>query len=112
MLQRSKEFATEFVEDFSDDILVNWWRSESYLMTMPPRLKRYWQARLKQLVEAWSGVELELTDIYGMRQYEAGARLLMHVDRINTHAASLIINVDREPWLLQIYDFADRLCTR
>ena len=93
-------------------LFVNWWDVDARMIGMPWDLKKYWQARLKRLVEAWSGVELELTDIYGMRQYEAGARLLMHVDRINTHAASLIINVDREPWLLQIYDFADRLCTR
>jgi hypothetical protein len=65
------------------------------------------------MVEAWVGVPLELTDIYGMRRYEDGARLLTHVDRINTHAASLIINVDqaeiREPWMVEIYDFANRL---
>lgn len=63
-------------------------------------------------MEAWVGVELEMTDIYGMRRYEDGARLLTHVDRVNTHAASLIINVAqeaiREPWMVEIYDFAGR----
>ncbi len=58
-------------------------------------------------------MELELTDIYGMRRYEDGARLLTHVDREATHAASLIINVAqseiRTPWKVEIYDFADRL---
>lgn len=58
-------------------------------------------------------MELELTDIYGMRRYEEGARLLSHVDRETTHAASLIVNVAqggmREPWAVEIYDFADRL---
>jgi hypothetical protein len=101
------------VEDFSFDILVNWWRSESYLVTMPPTLRVYWQSRLKDLVEAWTGVKLELTDIYGVRRYEDGARLLMHVDRINTHAASMIVNVAqlgvKRPWPVQIYDHADRL---
>jgi hypothetical protein len=64
-------------------------------------------------VEAWAGEELELTDIYGMRRYEEGARLLTHVDREATHAASLIINIAqgdiREPWMVEIYDHADRL---
>ena len=64
-------------------------------------------------MEQWSGVELELTDIYGMRRYEDGARLLTHVDRQATHATSLIVNVAqgamREPWAVEIYDFADRL---
>ena len=68
---------------------------------------------MKTLVEAWSGVELELTDIYGMREYRDGARLLSHVDREATHAASLIINVAqgviRKPWPVEIYDHADRL---
>jgi hypothetical protein len=58
-------------------------------------------------------VELENTDIYGMRRYEDGARLLTHVDREATHAASLIINIAqggiREPWTVEIYDHADRL---
>ena len=83
------------------------------MIGMPWVLKRYWQSRLKDLVEAWSGVELELTDIYGMRRYEDGARLLTHVDREATHAASLIINVAqgsmRDPWAVEIYDHADRL---
>ena len=65
------------------------------------------------MVEKWVGIPLELTDIYGMRRYEDGARLLTHVDREATHACSLIINVDqggiREPWKIEIYDFADRL---
>jgi hypothetical protein len=68
---------------------------------------------LKPLVEEWVGVPLELTDIYGMRRYEDGARLLTHVDREATHATSLIVNVAqggiREPWKIEIYDFAHRL---
>lgn len=59
------------------------------------------------------GVPLELTDIYGMRRYEDGARLLTHVDREATHACSLIVNVAqhaiREPWNIEVYDHADRL---
>jgi len=92
---------------------VNWWEVDAFMIQMPWFLKRKWQSRLKQLVEAWSGVELELTDIYGMRRYEDGARLLHHVDREATHALSLIINIAqggvRSPWTVEIYDFADRL---
>lgn len=94
-------------------VIVNWWETNVYYIPMPWKLKKYWQARLKDLVEAWSGVELELTDIYGMRRYEDGARLLTHVDREATHAASLIINIAqgkiRKPWTVEIYDFSDRL---
>jgi hypothetical protein len=80
---------------------------------MGPELRYYWQNRLKELVEQWSGIELEVTDMYGLRQYEDGARLLTHVDRQETHAASLIINIEqhsmREPWPVEIFDFANRL---
>jgi hypothetical protein len=93
---------------------VNWYEVPAYLIQMPWQLKRTWQTRLKALVEAWiGGIPLENTDIYGIRQYEDGARLISHVDRINTHAASLIINVAqgpmRSPWYVEIYDHAGRL---
>lgn len=94
-------------------LFVNWWEVDARMIGMPWGLKKYWQGRLKKLVEEWAGVSLSLTDIYGMRQYEEGARLLMHVDRQNTHAASLIVNIAqigmKQPWMLQIYDFADRM---
>merc|ERR1711865_920025 len=45
------------------------------------------------LVSAWSGVEVEQTSMYGLRQYQGGARLLSHVDRKPTHAVSLIVNI-------------------
>ncbi len=101
-------------EEWSDKgVFVNWWDAESYMIGMPWKLKTYWQSRLKKLVEQWAGIPLELTDIYGMRRYEDGARLLTHVDREETHAASLIINIAqigmRQPWMLEIYDFAGRL---
>lgn len=94
-------------------VFVNWWEVPSWMVGIPWGLKTYWQSRLKDLVEEWSGITLELTDIYGMREYKDGARLLAHVDREETHAASLIINVAqsgiRAPWMLEIYDFANRL---
>jgi hypothetical protein len=93
---------------------VNWWEVTPFLLGMPWQLKRYWQSRLKDMVEAWiGGIPLENTDIYGIRRYEDGARLLTHVDREQTHAASMIVNVDqvemREDWMVEIYDFAGRL---
>ena len=94
---------------------VNWWEVDPFFIGMPWGLKGYWQTRLRALVEKWIGgnITLENTDIYGMRRYEDGARLLTHVDREATHATSLIINVAqeaiREPWYVEIYDHADRL---
>ena len=66
------------------------------------------------MVQEWAGgIELENTSIYGLRRYEEGARLLTHVDRISTHAASVIINVAQgnmsRPWTIEVYDHHDRL---
>jgi hypothetical protein len=111
-------FFAVFVEEWSTGnkgYFVNWWEVTPYMIGIPWNLKRYWQSRLKDMVAKWIGgnIPLENTDIYGIRRYEDGARLLTHVDRESTHAVSMIVNVDqvmmREPWMVEIYDFAGRL---
>ena len=79
-------------------------------MHIPTARRGVWHDALMPLVEAWAGgVRLEPTDIYGMRVYQDGATLLQHVDREDTHALSLIINVDqagvRRPWPVVIRNF-------
>jgi hypothetical protein len=120
--------ANQFKEEWdSKGVFVNWWEVDAQFIGMPWRLKKLWQRRLMELVEAWSGTKLEETDIYGMRRYETGARLVSHVDREQTHALSLIINIAQgryfernklntsdtatplEPWKVEIYDHAKRL---
>jgi len=94
-------------------VFVNWWEADCQFLPIPWGLKALWQTRLKDLVQAWAGVPIEQTDMYGLRQYEAGARLLTHVDREATHAVSLIVNVAQgnltEPWPVEVHDHADRL---
>lgn len=94
-------------------LFVNYWETDVNFIQIPWHLKRRWQGRLKELVEAWTGVELETTDMYGMREYTKGARLLTHVDRESTHAASMIVNIAQEnvsrPWTIEVLDHADRL---
>jgi hypothetical protein len=51
------------------------------MIQVPWSLKDAWQKRLSNLVSEWAGVPVEQTVMYGMRQYEDGARLLTHVDR-------------------------------
>ena len=79
--------------------------AQKSFIQIPWNLKRRWQGRLRELVQAWAGVELEQTDMYGMREYTKGARLLTHVDREATHAASLIVNIAQEnvtrPWTVE-----------
>jgi hypothetical protein len=96
-------------------LFVNWWETDVFVISIPHLLKQVWQIELLPLVEAWAGVPLEQTAMYGFRQYEPGARLLTHVDRVMTHAVSLIVNVAQgglsvtEPWPVEILDHADRL---
>ncbi|KAL7549137.1 hypothetical protein ACHAWF_012406 [Thalassiosira exigua] len=94
-------------------LYVNFWESDCDFIQIPWDLKHVWQGRLKDVVQAWVGEEIEQTDMYGVRQYEAGARLLTHVDRITTHAVSLIVNIAQggldRPWTVEVYDHANRL---
>ena len=101
-------------EEWTDrGVFVNWWETDVLLLQVPWNVKRIYQARLKAMVEEWAGVPVEQTDMYGLRQYTQGARLLSHVDRHETHAVSLIVNVAQgnltEPWPVEVYDHADRL---
>ena len=89
-------------------IYVNWYEVDAAMIFMPWDRKTKWHDALQPLVEAWANETLEKTDIYGMRVYHDGATLLQHVDREDTHALSLIINVAqsgvREPWPVHIRD--------
>jgi hypothetical protein len=104
------------IEEFdreSYEVYINRWEVNTYVIVPPWALKAHWQDGLRRLVEDWIGVEVENTDIYGLRRYEKGARLLSHVDREETHAVSLIINVAQhdstDPWPVEVYDHAKRL---
>jgi hypothetical protein len=107
-------FAEEWTKG-NKGYFVNWWEVTPYMIGIPWTLKRYWQTRMRDMVAKWIGgdIPLENTDIYGIRRYEDGARLLTHVDREATHAVSMIVNIDqvgmREPWMVEIYDFGGRL---
>ena len=95
-------------------LYVNYWETDCNFIQIPWELKFIWQERLRDVVQEWVGeTEIEQTDLYGMRQYEAGARLLTHVDRITTHAVSLIVNIAQgnltAPWTVEVYDHANRL---
>mmetsp|Transcript_18051 Transcript_18051/g.34217 ORF Transcript_18051/g.34217 Transcript_18051/m.34217 type:complete len:595 (-) Transcript_18051:23-1807(-) len=94
-------------------VFVNWWESDVYFIQIPWKMKELIQIRLLDMVQAWAGVPVEQTVMYGLRQYETGARLLTHVDRHVTHAVSLIVNIAQgnltEPWPVEVQDHADRL---
>ena len=94
-------------------VFVNWWETDVKFVAIPWNIKQKWQLRLMELVSEWAGVDVEETSMYGLRQYESGARLLSHVDRLPTHAVSLIVNIAQinlaSPWPVEVFDHADRL---
>lgn len=62
---------------------------------------------LKPLHEAWSGVELEPTSVYGVRVYRNGSTLKDHLDVPETHVISSILHIDSDldaPFPLEIQD--------
>jgi prolyl 4-hydroxylase len=68
-------------------------------------LKRKIWDGVKPILEEWTGMELEPSSMYGIRQYTEGAILSPHADR-NPLITSCIINVAQdveEDWPLEVY---------
>ena len=68
-----------------------------------------WEAA-RPTIEAWTGMKLKPSSLYGIRIYTEGAILSPHVDRIPS-VNGCIINVAQdvdEPWMLEVYDRHDR----
>lgn len=66
---------------------------------------------LKAIHQDWiGGIELVGTSAYGVRLYRNGSSLVMHHDKVRTHAISSIVHLvheydnDDEPWPIQIED--------
>jgi prolyl 4-hydroxylase len=62
---------------------------------------------IKSKLEQWSNTkDLSTTSIYGARSYYRGSTLIFHVDRVESHPLSCVINVHHEnleePWLLHV----------
>lgn len=74
---------------------------------LTPDYKNRLSGELQNVLEDWYGGPLDLTSIYGVRKYNNGSVLRMHVDTVDTHVVSAIINVDQEvevDWPLVILD--------
>lgn len=85
----------------------------SEIAHLTPELKDRLSSELKPILQEWYGndkPDLKLTSIYGIRKYTNGSVLRMHVDTVNTHVVSAIINVDQKvdkDWPLVILDHDD-----
>ena len=80
------------------------------VITISSQLKDTILSTLLPLAEAWSGVSLVGTAVYGIRRYKAGSWLAGHVDQMATHVISAVMNIDQqgESWPLHILDHHDQ----
>ncbi|KAL7432610.1 hypothetical protein ACHAXH_001811 [Discostella pseudostelligera] len=92
---------------------VNHWAAPTYMVSVEETslrgggydLKRKIWDGVKPILEEWTGMELEPSSMYGIRQYTNGAILNPHADR-NPLISSCIINVAQdveEDWPLEVY---------
>lgn len=94
-------------EDIPQFIQGNSSRSPSQLIDMPETLKAQVHKELQPHIENWIGDYVDPTYVYGIREYKQSAVLKMHRDRLRTHIASAIINIDQttdNDWPLVIED--------
>ncbi|CAM9198984.1 unnamed protein product [Discosporangium mesarthrocarpum] len=86
-----------------DNTYVNHWKVDTKMVHVPPKLKKRIFSEMQGLLESWAGVTLSPTALYGVRHYYRGSVLATHVDRVETHVISAIINVAQEvdrDWVL------------
>jgi len=79
----------------------------SGLIELTAQLREQVHDTLKPMLETWCGHPLSPTYVYGIRNYQHGAVLKMHRDRIDTHIISAVLNIDQEvneDWPLVIED--------
>jgi len=105
------------IEEHHAGPVLNQLESPTYMAHLPEYERQLITKYLKPKFEQWSGINnLELTSLYGIRQYTRDAILGMHVDTCKTHVISGIINVasdldEGQDWPLQVYNHDDELNT-
>lgn len=58
---------------------------------------------LAQVMEDWAGTKLKRTSCYGVRLYFRDSVLANHVDRVDTHVISAIINIAQVNMWYQVW---------
>jgi prolyl 4-hydroxylase len=92
---------------------VNYWKAPTYMVNVEDsklrgagyNLKRKIWEGVKPILEEWTGMELEPSSMYGVREYTRGAILAPHADRMPL-ISSCIINVAQdveEDWPLEVF---------
>jgi hypothetical protein len=91
-----KEFGYEEPVEPSDGVHDNIGTEGPRMVALTNAIEQQMEDILRPQMEAWSGMKLKRTAIYGIREYRAGNLLRNHVDKLETHAISAILQVDQD----------------
>tara|TARA_B100000683_G_scaffold211271_1_gene205976 strand:+ start:49 stop:738 length:690 start_codon:yes stop_codon:yes gene_type:complete len=112
----NKSHATHRREEDDGGPLYNQHQIRTWHTPLPPDVKRFVFDELQKTMEAWapSVGPLKGTSAYGVRTYETGSYLHLHVDTAQTHVVSGIMNVAQElggeqDWPVEILDHGGTL---
>ena len=97
-------------EHFNVEPAINDSEVKCSMVFLDDDMKKYIGDVMKPYMEEWCNVTLEMTRLYGIREYFHGNILRNHVDRITTHVISVILQIDKElagapDWELQVIGF-------
>ena len=98
--------------------VMNQFTAPTWMAHLPQRERQLLIDYFQKALSKWAGFDdpdkLQMTSLYGIRKYQRGAILHLHVDTCSTHVLSAIVNVDSQldegkDWPLQIYDHQGEL---
>eukprot|EP01084_Bolivina_argentea_P300986 519122_1 len=110
---KKRKDANEFSSEAYAGPVLNQYTAPTRMAHLPQYERNILIKHFQTTLSEWAGLDnpnaLEMTSLYGIRQYQRGAILHMHVDTCSTHVISSIVNVDSKlddgkDWPLQIYD--------
>ena len=92
------------------DTNINQYDQRSLMVRLPSHIESMIYQALGPLLEKWCSCVLESQALYGIREYYHGHVLHNHVDRINTHGISAILQIDKDldgqrDWDLEVIDY-------
>lgn len=106
-----------YLDHYHERKIENWSRGatqinfdfvKTAMIYLPEDMKTEISAIIQPILEEWSQQKLIYQMMYGIREYYNGSILRKHVDRLETHVISVILNVAQdveEDWVLEVVDF-------
>jgi len=68
---------------------------EKISLDLYPEIHSLVVAEMRQVLQWWTNQRLKHTSTFGLREYKRGSMLINHVDRMDTHLASVVIQVEQ-----------------